>query len=552
MNLAKKFIDGVTEQQLEDYINAVFKTVDKKVMREILNHANPALESFVNNLLTDKPKENPSTDDKFIQTWESLKSEISDCIYELGEEEGKYTEQYEHWYSPSFDPYSFADDLETIFEKMLPMIDKVYKITTKDIDFFTNLLTDIIDGIDSYPEWMDDPCDDLVIEKHGRECILKSEFLKADSVSTFLDNAMKIWNHEYEFIRLNSNEPISFIAKLTETVQRDFYNELLKRKDNDEWEKYLNDTDSMWHNTFHQLTEKFDENLFLMNSEELIVENWDYGVPVYKNFLKLKKYDEAEKICSKIADNYIIQKSHSDKNNFENYLMESRCYNKEKKPLDFLNDWKNICQKLKLENKKNAVKFQIQFYNDSTKWEKLKKLFKNIAAPYKNNYLTEWKEKNGYDYSWVKWLIDAETNDAPKQFINNITKWLNEEIDLTKDEKALIFLTYNFGIDDKYPRFKKLVNDKSGNYDKKIKWLSKENYLQLKPILLQFWKDNINKLIPSPEFVHKYDYSAHVDKLIVAKELNENIYSEVLDLWRIKYKRKINLWKELEKYGINK
>jgi len=363
---------------------------------------------------------------------------------------------------------------------------------------------------------------------------------------------MKIWNHEYEFISLNSNEPISFITKQTETVQRDFYNEFLKRKDNDEWEKYLNNTDSMWHNTFHQLTEKFDENLFLMNSEELIVENWDYGVPVYKNFLKLKKYDEAESLCSKIADNYIIQKSRSDKNNFENYLMESRYYNKGKKPLDFLNDWKNICQKLKLENKKNAVKFQIQFYNDSTKWEKLKKLLKKIDSPYKNNYLTEWKEKNGYDYSWVKWLIDAETNDAPQRFIDNITKWLNEEIDLTKDEKALIFLTYNFGIDDEYPNLIKLVNDNIGNYDKKIKWLSKEDYLQLKPILLQFLKDNINKLIPSPEFVHKYDYSEHAIKLIVAKELNENIYSQFLDVWRIKYKRKKNLWKELEKYGINK
>ncbi len=129
---------------------------------------------------------------------------------------------------------------------------------------------------------------------------------------------------------------------------------------------------------------------------------------------------------------------------------------------------------------------------------------------------------------------------------------MNEEIDLTKDEKALIFLTYNFGIDDEYPNLIKLVNDNIGNYDKKIKWLSKEDYLQLKPILLQFLKNNINKLIPSPEFVRKYDYSEHAIKLAVAKELNENIYSEVLDLWRIKYKRKKNLWKELEKYGINK
>jgi len=552
MNLAKKFIDGVTEQQLEDYINAVFKTVDKKVMGEILNHANPELKSFVNNLLTEKPKEKIATDDKFIQTWNSLKSEISDCIYELGDEEGKYAEQDEHWHPPYFSPYSFSDDLEKIFEKMLPMIDKVYKITTEDIDFFTDLLTDIIAGVNGYPEWMGEPYDNLVIGKNGLECILKSEFLKTNNVSDFLDNVIKIWNHNYEFISLNSKNSISFITKQTETVKKEFYNEFLKRKDNDEWEKYLNNTDSMWHNTFHQLTEKFDENLFLMNSEELIVENWDYGVPVYKNFLKLKKYDEAESLCSKIADNYIIQKSRSDKNNFENYLMESRYYNKGKKPLDFLNDWKNICQKLKLENKKNAVKFQIQFYNDSTKWEKLKKLLKKIDSPYKNNYLTEWKEKNGYDYSWVKWLIDAETNDAPQRFIDNITKWLNEEIDLTKDEKALIFLTYNFGIDDEYPNLIKLVNDNIGNYDKKIKWLSKEDYLQLKPILLQFLKDNINKLIPSPEFVHKYDYSEHAIKLIVAKELNENIYSQFLDVWRIKYKRKKNLWKELEKYGINK
>ena len=65
-------------------------------------------------------------------------------------------------------------------------------------------------------------------------------------------------------------------------------------------------------------------------------------------------------------------------------------------------------------------------------------------------------------------------------------------------------------------------------------------------------KNNINKFIPSPASTERYDYSEHALKLAVAKELNENIYKEFIDLWRAKYKSKRNLWKELGKYGINK
>jgi hypothetical protein len=550
MNLAKKFIDGVTAKQLENFIEAVFKTADKKTMNEILDQAKPELKSFVDNLLTEKPKENLSTDDKFIQTWESLKSEISDCIYELGDEEGEYAEQYDQWHPPYFDLYSFAEDLENIFEKMLPMIDKVYKIKTDDIDFFTELLSDISDGIDRYPEWMGEPCEDLAIEKNGLECILKSEFLKVNSISDFLDNVIRIWNHKYEFISLNSDSSISFITKQTETVKREFYNEFLKRKNDDNWKKHLNDPDSMWHKTFHKLTKKFDKKIYLINSEELIVKKWNYGIPVYKNFLKLKKYDSAENICSKIADNYISQLNRydSDKYNFENYLFKSLYHDKNEQLLDFLNDWKDICEELKLENKKNAIAFQIQFYSDCSKWDKLKRLFKKIDEPYKNNYLNEWKEKNGYCYCWVEWLIEAECSDSSQQFLDKITDWLNEEI----NEKDLCFLTYHFDIDKKYTNLIKLIKNRTGNYNEKIKWLSKNDYLQLKPILLQFWKDNINKLIPSPESVYRYDYSEHAGKLAIARELNENIYIEFLDLWRVKYKNKRNLWKELEKYKINK
>jgi len=63
--------------------------------------------------------------EKNIEKWNDLWSQWEGVVSEIGDEEGKYVSQDEHWEPPDFDGSAVAEDLEAIAVKLLPLIEEI-------------------------------------------------------------------------------------------------------------------------------------------------------------------------------------------------------------------------------------------------------------------------------------------------------------------------------------------------------------------------------------------------------------------------------------------
>ncbi|HBM17130.1 MAG TPA: hypothetical protein DD381_12420 [Lentisphaeria bacterium] len=592
MDIAQKFIDGITSEQLTEFINSVFSTVDEKMRKAIFDKIDKNIEALYRQIASDKKNNTPpvigvaSTDEKFKENFEDIQSELNSSIMELGNEEGKYVLQEHHWETPEFYASEFADDIDKVFTKMLPLLNKVYDLKLIENNYFTDLLDEIKDGINEYPEWMGAEYSEFVLEKKGLECILKWNWLKKNSIKDFITDTQKDLSNKFCTLRFSQ----SFLSGESEEDLKKLYAELCTfKQSSSDWQKKFEDANSIWHDILHTTEKAANKEAFLKTSVDMISQKWEYGIPVYENHLELQQYKEAEQYCEKTIIEFFRQGTTYNRPNYtiEKTLFATHIKEKDERINKLFTDWEILCNKLNLPLKLKAIKIQHQFYLTPANWPKLKNVFlENKETPYFEAYVNEWKNhvvKNLLQIytssliteNWLGWLIDFILSENSNEFISMTTEWLNTPFTKkTKNEKysenyfLLLLLTRDIFIDTtelaSYPVFTKLIISSSmdslsffelqENMFKqyRLSALKQANAALLKDTITESWKKNIHCFIPHPENVCKADYFEHAKWLAIARELNGKTYEQYYNNWKIAHRQRINLWRELGKYSIYK
>jgi len=188
-SVGNKILAAITDTQTAQLLDIIFSVLDSKEVDRVLGKVSPDVKKTLARLLSGgiAPAGEVVSAEKNREKWDDLWRQREDVVSEIGDEEGKYVSQDEHWEPPYFDGSAVAEDLEAIAVKMLPLVEEIYAAGTEDKDIFLQAVEDIEHNINSYPEWMGADNEGVGLEANTVRCLLKWEWLAAGSVGVFLD-----------------------------------------------------------------------------------------------------------------------------------------------------------------------------------------------------------------------------------------------------------------------------------------------------------------------------------------------------------------------------
>lgn len=258
-----------TEDQFLRIFDAMAENLNDKGLAEVVSRLDKDSRNILQKILT-KQEDIHESDDKFIEKWKEHVRKLSECISQLGNEYGKYSDCEDSWRA-EFAEYLFFDDLENIYGEMLNMLPRVKKLDLIGENYFFDIITKIVDGIDSYPEYMGTECCDFELGANGANCLLFWLWLNSKDVERFLLSANQVFS--------NTNLPVvrnfhpCFVNHITDNEASEMYRKLKKHGIKKSWSENLNDSKHFWHNIYRELCEKENPQEYLDLSAKYMDEN---------------------------------------------------------------------------------------------------------------------------------------------------------------------------------------------------------------------------------------------------------------------------------------
>ncbi len=202
----------------------------------------------------------------------------------------------------------------------------------------------------------------------------------------------------------------------------------------------------------------------------------------------------------------------------------------------------------------------------STTREKLSKSWRDYILELTGNRLGGLPASESTSSWWLSWLLDSVIFDEPtkSEFQSQIERWLLDfnapNLGAARNFQALRLLSYDLAVLsgeswNSYPHFQAVVLVPQSMQTKDSQ--SRQSFLQqLAPDALWqkvmiYWQNHLQLWIPQPETVHRSDYTKPAQWLCAFREISPAGYQNLLAQWRIKHKKRRNLWKKLEQMGLS-
>jgi uncharacterized protein (DUF1697 family) len=581
-----RLMEAMTKDQIAHMLDAIFDLWDSRKIDDLLQKLNKDVATTLSRLVfsqTSSP-ERISSDEKYREEWEQLWGEWEELIYEVGDEEGRYAEQEHHWEEPYFDGYSLAVDLDKVAEKMLPILDKIYRLGIEDDNLFEEELSTIDYHIKEYPEWMSADHEGCYLHHAVTQCVLKWEWLASKSAMTFVERMIEI-EKRLNLIGLDRDTFTDFFDSLSEYDKKQVYEHITSNRTNSIWEERLNSSNSRWHQIYHSFSEIFNPDTYLDTCRALLHENWHYGLPLIDDLLKKNNHSEAEKVYEQTIVSYAGQTSRKDWQPEACLLIFSLMYgygSADDTVIKLLQDWIQVAGKLNMPSKADSLKLQIVTYQNPYHWDAVAKVFQEINHhPFLSTaakLIRQWQQfiltidlGNSFrndkepDDCWIRWLMETGLDEGKneKWFAKKIKTWLesfcrNPSTQFQKRQKYICILTRDicdiYALKKRHHNLYRIVSMGTSGYKGSVAsrqaWLKKMHADQFIPLIIECWKQNVVKLLPDPSHAHKSVYEEHALWLAVVKEQNPSAYQKVIDKWKIDHKRRKNLWKAIRKSNL--
>ncbi len=133
----QQLIEALTIDEVIQFLDGLLSSMDKNDIKQVLSNLNNEnIEKITSQILFSDTLNKVVSDNKFFQEWRDLWTSWDNCVSKLGDEEGAYAYQDNHWEAPYFNSNDFAEDLEKIAVKMLPFLDRISKMQEEDEEIF--------------------------------------------------------------------------------------------------------------------------------------------------------------------------------------------------------------------------------------------------------------------------------------------------------------------------------------------------------------------------------------------------------------------------------
>lgn len=516
-----------------------------------------------------------------LERWEALWQTWGSHVLELGDEEGKYAFQENHWEPPDFDGYELATDLEAVAEQMLPLVDRVYSAVGEP-DLFMGALDNIEAGIEAYPEWMGaEYGDGCCFQQNATRCILHWGWLDCVGQPTpgaaFVEKVLSI-EKEYEQVSLDAEATIRYFAALPDAVCREIYDLLQSGKDDID----LASVHSVWHRINHEYEGRFDSTRHLESCAAHLSENWRYGRPLVEKALADGDSEAAESWLKKTFAALLGPMQKPDwfpETSLLAAVMQLHICIDAEEVAALLMLWAQAAAGSGNENRATAARFQAVVYQAPKDWDAVLKAFADTAgarprpviAPLMDQWKSMMANRSMWYYpaqenktTWVHWLIDAaiDCDDGRQTFHGLLGEWLKtQKTDghvFEKNWRWLALLTADLddtlGLEEHYPCFSLTViseNRGPGTLSTHRKQaLKRLNAGFFFDEILEVWKTHLHRIMPDPANANKSRYDKHAAWAAALNELNPSQFEKMMARWRVKHKRRRNLWRDLKAHGL--
>lgn len=582
--LGEKIVEALTKNQLEHLLECFFHISDVRQMENLFGLLDEDVKETVSRLMqTGETPEAPIlSDEKLIERWNGLWDDWHSCTDDLGDEEGRYADQDFDWEPPFFNSYRLAEDLEKIAEQMLPLLEEIYQLGVEPDDLFEHELQTIQSGIHSFPDWMGvesgDPC---VLESAATLCVLAWQWLTAESPEAFI-LTLRGMQDDVSYVDLNHGQFVEFFAGLPENMRKAVYAYLSSNREEPAWQGLLQNVHSRWHEVYHLLRAAFDPDGYLMDCRSLLSVNWKYGIPALEDLMSKRDFAEADRIASQTVTSFLRLGDDKEWKPEKSLLI---CHSRY--PIDYghpseavttvLKHWTAASEHLKMAEKTAILKFQLAVYEHPHEWHVVLDAYRELkGSPFAKTItrlLCQWIDltcqtyrpfgfqKNTETYeSWLAYLLETifdSTKDA-EWFLNKARNWLQEisggPASLFRQQKSLLFLLTCdleelYGLRETWP---KLLGEICLGHDENRK-LTQSRHTSLRQVnadrliapLVECWKKCAAHLVPAPADVRRADYTTHALWLDVVREINPEVYMNLIERWQIDHRRRTNLWKAI-------
>jgi hypothetical protein len=230
---------------------------------------------------------------KTIEIWNDLWSSWVDHIAEVGEEEGRYVNQDEHWHPPYFHQGALADDLDKVAVQLSKWIDAAFPLVGEP-DLFLQSMEELRTNIKSYPEWFQTFDEDFCLGPQASFCLLRWTWLglanEPESGHKTVD-FLVAWEAADQHIDLDRDGCCNFFAGLPEAAGREIHAYLREPQ----FDEKLSDLRSVWHRVQHEFKRRFDPAAHLQVCAENVYRDWHYGEPLIADGVSRQDFVAAER-----------------------------------------------------------------------------------------------------------------------------------------------------------------------------------------------------------------------------------------------------------------
>ncbi len=580
-SIGQRLLSALTEDQAETLLTVVTEAGLLSSLDAKLRAADPDLADTVRRFIADQPSTQAVatiSDQKALETWNDFWGDWESHISELGDAEGAYANQEEHWHPPYFDPTALTDDLEKDAGRLLEWLERAFPLVQKP-DLLRASLAEIDTGIQSYPDWMQPFEDCCVLGPQATTCVLRWTWLglmNEPSPGPRLADSIHSLEDELEQAALDANACVRFFSQLTDAVARD----ILAHLRTGGYAEPLADVRSVWHRIRHEYEKRFDPSAHLRTCAEHLGEDWRYGEPLIADALARGDLAEAEKFVEATLSSLLRADPEEPWRPELGLLPENQYYRSPEEGgaiPKLLDQWEAIATKRGRTKRAAACRLQRALHEHPHDWpavlEDFAAFHRDAAAPaVAGELFAQWREravgacadyhtpKQKPEDTWVYWLIEVRRDPASHQaqFLEHTRAWLDCCLESAaffgKHWHSLALLTRALPqaatIKDQCPTFNLHVLIPATNVEPKLLASLGEALAflgdaaaRLDP--LPIWQQHLHTLVPSPGAAGGSDYREPVRWMKALSEVNPASYGKVLAHWKTEFKRRRNLWAEM-------
>jgi hypothetical protein len=590
---SNQLLKALTQLEISQLINALLGVLSPELQEQAISQLPADTQQTVRQILApSRPQASTQFTDaetvslaKQAEIWAGLWREWDAIICEASEEEGKYIVREADWEEPYFDATTFIEDLESVANKMQPLIQTAFEHEfSPEPDFVTALLeaeTDITSGI---PDWME-ITDGLYLEQHLTDCVLAGEWLniqeQGQDAFQFVE-CIREYEQQFQEIQLNSGTVFAFLIQLSEADRQIILAGLTANKETTLWKSVLANIHSCWQQFYLHLIEQYAPDSYLKQLRTTILQQWQNGLPIIEELLNDRDYSESLVAIEETLSS-LLKPNRSDGSWIPETSMlvaiPGLYYDGNLENINtLLRYYQQTAQGLNQTERANALEIQQIGIDRWFNWSRMFAAFVEIplSEVTRQALFTSWRDyviRRTKSYSWQKvdswwlcWLIESVDNrqKGVVWFQAQITQWLDnlssDKTQLGENYDRLRLLTkdlmeiYHQG-ESGYPQFDRVVvrpQEFSTQSDE-----SRREYLKasapdnLFDLVMNYWKVNLHQFVPKPESVQNGEYTKHAQWMVALKELSPQDYETLLTQWKVVYKRRINLWKAMKQVGVS-